>query len=183
MRRREDTERPDPLRVQGGEGPRRGPSDTVADDDGVLLAERADDARGVGGGILQVVAAGRLVRGAVAAQVERGDPEPGVDERLELVTPGPPELREPVDEEDERAAARLGDVEAGAVRRDEAVLPRARQEDGGGVGVQECEVIAATVAWACSIAFSGLGLALRRALRPRRPRIAAAMKMTPVTIA
>lgn len=169
--------------MQRRERPRDGPAEVVADDDGVLLAEGADDPGDVGSGILQVIAARRLVRGAVAAQVERGDPEAGVDERRELVPPRPPELREPVEQQDERAAARLGDVEACTVRGDEAVLPRPRQQDRGGVGGQECEEIAATVAWACSIAFSGLGLAVLRALRPSSPRIAAATKMTAVTIA
>ena len=54
----------------------------------------------------QVVAAGRLVAGAVAAQVGRDRAEAGVGQRGQLVPPGPPELREPVQQQHQRARRR-----------------------------------------------------------------------------
>ena len=91
------------------------------------LAQRPDDAGDVGGEGEGVVAARRLVGGAVAAQVHRGDAVAGVGEAGQLVAPGPPELREAVQQHHERPLALLGHVEAGAVGGDEPVLPRARR--------------------------------------------------------
>src|SRR5215831_2904045 len=73
----------------------------------------------------QVVAAGRLVAAAVPAQVRGHRSVTGGRQRLELCPPGPPELREPVQQQDQRPLAGLRDVEPGAVGSDRAVRPRA----------------------------------------------------------
>ena len=77
----------------------------------------------------QVVAARRVVAAAVATQVGGDDAVAGGREAAQLVAPGPPELREPVQEQDEWTAARLGDVVAGAVGRDRAMGPRPGKGD------------------------------------------------------
>jgi hypothetical protein len=93
----------------------------VADDDGVLLTQRADQCGDVGGGGRQVVAARGLVTAAVAAQVRRDGAEAGRGQRRQLRPPGPPELGEAVQEQDERIVGRatLRDVEPGPVGRDQ----------------------------------------------------------------
>ena len=67
---------------------------------------------------------------AGAAQVHRRDPVPGVGERADLVAPGPPELREAVQQHDKWALADLGHVKAGAVGGDESMLPGSLDEHG-----------------------------------------------------
>jgi hypothetical protein len=106
----------------------------VADDDGVALAQRADERGDVAGRRRQVVAARRLVAGAVAAQVGRDRPEPGRGEGGQLRPPGPPELREAVQQQDQRTLPGLGQVQPDTVGRGVAVDPGARQQDAGGVG-------------------------------------------------
>ena len=71
-------------RVQRRHRPAEQPAPVVPDDDGVLLAERADQRGDVGRQGGQVVAAGRLVAGAVAAQVGGDDVEAGVGQRGQL---------------------------------------------------------------------------------------------------
>jgi hypothetical protein len=93
----------------------------MADDDGVGLAQRPDHAGRVGRRGNQVVAAGRLVAAAVPAQVGGHRPVTGGRQRFELCPPGPPELREPVQQQDQRPLAGLRDMESGAVGSDRAV--------------------------------------------------------------
>ena len=78
---RQHDEPPHAARVQRGGGPAEQAAPVVPDDDGVLLAERPDQRGDVGGEGGQVVAARRLVAGAVAAQVGRDGVEPGVGQR------------------------------------------------------------------------------------------------------
>ncbi len=86
-------------RVQRRDRPGQHAAPVVADDH----ASRAPSARtmpgDVGGQRVRVVAARRLVGRAVAAQVGGDGAEAGVAERHELVPPGPPELREAVQQQ------------------------------------------------------------------------------------
>ena len=81
----------------------------------------------------RVVAARRLVAGAVPAQIGGDHPEAGVGQPDQLVPPGPPELRETVQQQHERPGPGLGDVQADAVGADHPMGPRAVDEDRGGV--------------------------------------------------
>ena len=78
----------------------------------------------------RVVPAGRLVRGSVAAQVDGGHVVAGLRQGDQLIPPGPPELREAVQQYDKRALADLGHVKAGAVGGDESMLPGSLDEHG-----------------------------------------------------
>src|SRR5699024_1725020 len=84
------------------------------------------DPADVGGEHRRRVTTWRLVRAAEAAQVHRRDPVAGLGQGRQLMAPGPPELGEAVEQEDELTGlrAREDDVEAGTVRRDEPVFPR-----------------------------------------------------------
>src|ERR1700678_3158286 len=95
----------------------------MADDDGIGLAERADQPGRVGGGGDQVIAPRRLVAAAIAAQIDRYRPVAGLGQRDELVPPGPPELREAVQEQHERPLAHARHVEARTVRGHRPVRP------------------------------------------------------------
>jgi hypothetical protein len=119
--------------VQRRHGPAEQPTPVVADDDGVLLAECAHQRRHVGRQRREVVAAGRLVAGAVAAQIGGDHVEAGVGQTGELRSPGPPELGETVQQEDQRSLTRLGGVQPHAVGGDVAMGPRAWEQDARGV--------------------------------------------------
>ena len=128
--------RDDPADLPGcgdRDGPGDQPAPAVPDDDRVAGAKRPDDAGDVGGQGARVVAARRLVAGAVAAQVHGGGPVAGRRDGGQLVAPGPPELREAVQEEHQRSVADHRHVEAGTVGGDHAVLPRAGDPGDGGV--------------------------------------------------
>src|SRR2546423_9537859 len=116
MRRRHDDEPANDLRMQRGDRPGDEAAPAVSDDDGVALAQRRDQPRGVRGKRWEVVAARWFVTGAVTTKVRCGDAQPGVGETDELMAPTPPELWEAVQQQDERATAGLGDVEAVATR-------------------------------------------------------------------
>ncbi len=122
--------------VQGRDGPGQHPAPVVTDDHRVARSQRPHHPRHVGGQRVRVVAARRLVGRAVAAQVGGDDPEARVAEREELVPPGPPELREAVQQDHERTVGRavLGEVEASPVGRHLAVRPRAVDEHDGILG-------------------------------------------------
>src|SRR5674536_387384 len=94
------------------------------------LAECPDQAGDVGGQGVGVVPARWLVARAVSAQVGRYHSAAGGRKVPELMPPAPPELRKAVEQQDQRAAARLGDMEPGAVRADLTMLP--------GAGNQNC---------------------------------------------
>ena len=72
-----------------------------------------DEAADVGGQLVGGVVreAVGLRREVVAAEVGRDDAEAGLDERLDLLPPAVPELREAVQQEDQRALAGLDVVE------------------------------------------------------------------------
>ena len=118
-------------RVQRGDGPPDQAAPTVADDVRPGLPERPDQAGDVPGQRPQVVAARGLVRVAVAAQVDRGHPVPAIGQVDQLVPPGPPELRKPVQQHDQRPVPALGDVQPDPVRTDRGVGPRAGQANRG----------------------------------------------------
>ena len=118
-------------RGQHGGGPGDEPAEPVADDRRAGLAERADHAGDVGGQRGRVVALRRLVAPAVPAQVHRDGSIAGLGQHGDLVAPGPPELREAVEQQDERPRASLDDVEPRAVRRDVTVAPRSLGVDRG----------------------------------------------------
>ena len=86
---------------------------------------------GVGGAGDQVIAAGRLVAAAVTAQVHRDRAEARPGQGGQLVTPGPPEFGEAVQEQHQRPVAGLGGVEPGAVGGHAAMLPGAADLDHG----------------------------------------------------
>ena len=99
-------------------GDRRTP--VVPDDDGLLLAERGDDADHVAdeveeGVLLDLL---RTVGLPVAAHVRRDRPKARVGERLELMAPRVPGFRKAVAHQDERSFSRLGEMDADAVRLD-----------------------------------------------------------------
>jgi hypothetical protein len=72
------------------------PADVVADDHGVPFAQGRDQRRDVGRKRWCVVATRRFVARAVSAQVHSNGPVPGVSQIDQLLAPGPPELREAV---------------------------------------------------------------------------------------
>ena len=94
-----------------------------------LSPSERDDAGHVGGKVRCVVAARGFVAGAVPAQVDRDGAEARVGEVDELAVPGPPELREPVQQQHERPGADLGDVQRDAVGAHDAVRPRTVDQD------------------------------------------------------
>ena len=98
---------PDHLGVVGGQRPGDQPAQAVADHDRVRLAQRPDQPGRVGGGGDQVIAAGRLVAAAVAAQVHRDRAEARPGQHGQLMAPGPPELGEPVQQQHQRPVAGL----------------------------------------------------------------------------
>ena len=73
-----------------------------------------DQARRIRGGGDQVVATGRFVAAAISAHVAGDCAEARTGQRGELPPPGPPELREPVQHEDQRSLTALRDVEPAA---------------------------------------------------------------------
>ena len=104
------------------------------------------------------------------AQVDRDGTESGGGESEHLVPPGVPELWEPVEKDDQRTLADIGEVEARTVRRNEAMLPRAVEEDRRGVLSHRLSV--AIVCWAEVIAFCGTGEAEDSAFFPTSARMA-----------
>jgi hypothetical protein len=115
VRHRGDREPSHELGPHHGRRPGQITAEVVPDQRGVGLTEGPDDARDVQGEVGRVVAAGRSVAAADAAQVHGDGTEPGVGERDQQVPPGPPELREAVQQHHQRSVADFGDVEAGAV--------------------------------------------------------------------
>ena len=113
----------------GGHRPGEQAADVGADDHRVGLAERRDQRGDVGGQVRRVVAARRFVARAVAAQVDGDGVVAGVGQVDQLLVPGPPELREAVQQQHERTGAGLGDVQRDAVGLDGAVRPRAVDQD------------------------------------------------------
>ena len=112
------------LRLPRGEGPGHRAAPVVADDDRALPPEVADEPQHVGRQQLELVAghAFRLVALTVAAQVRRDDLE-ALGQGRDLAPPGVPELREAVQQHDERALACRHVVEAHFSGLREAVLP------------------------------------------------------------
>jgi hypothetical protein len=104
-------------------GHRQEPGDRAAPvvphDDRAGFAQVADDGGDVGHEQLHVV--GFFSRGLVAevvpAQIDRGDAKPGGGQRPHLLAPRVPEVREPVEHDDERALPelRVVDLHAAAV--------------------------------------------------------------------
>ena len=137
----QDRQAGDQARVQRGDRPADHAAPAVPDDPGRGLAERADQPGDVARERPEVVAARGLVRVAVAAQVHRDGPEPRLGQRRQLAAPGPPELREAVQQHHQRRTrvARLRDVQADAVRGDVTVLPRSGQPDRRRVGNRPSE--------------------------------------------
>ena len=96
------------------------------------MPERPDQARGVAGQRPPVVAAGRFVAAAVAAQIDGHRADTG--QAPQLMAPRPPERTEPVQQDDQRTGGGrregaggwvgLDDVEADAVGVDVEVSPR-----------------------------------------------------------
>lgn len=115
-----------------GGGPREVSAQVVSHERRVGLAEGAHDAGDVEGQVGGVVPPRRTVAAAHPAQVHGHRAVPGVRERRQLMPPGPPELREAVQQQHQRPVAHLGDVEARAVGRHIAVDPRTIEADGGG---------------------------------------------------
>src|SRR3954471_5959602 len=101
-----------------------GPGDlrppVVTDDDCVAFAQRADQAGDVRRQRQRVVAPRWLVTRAVAAHVGRDGAVAALCEGEHLMPPRPPELGEPVQQDDQGSAADFGYVEADAVRADVA---------------------------------------------------------------
>ncbi len=111
---------------QQGRVPRDRRTPVVADDDGLLLAERAHESDVVGD-VAQhpvVLDGRRRRRTAVAAHVDGHGPVAGGGERRQLVAPRVPRLREPVDEQHQRPLALLHDVQADAVGRHDPMFHR-----------------------------------------------------------
>ena len=102
----------DPVRPQqrGVPGHRRAP--VVPGDDRLLLAERVHQPDDIAGQVQDRVGvrAGGLVGAAVPALVRRHGVEAGGGQRDQLMTPGVPGFGEAVQQQHQRAAARLGDV-------------------------------------------------------------------------
>src|SRR5439155_26570361 len=94
------------------------------------LAERPDQAGRVRGGGDQVIAPGRLVAATVTTHVAGDGAEARAGQRGELPPPGPPELREPVQHQDQRPLTALCDVEPAAVGADGPVCTWSVQVDG-----------------------------------------------------
>ena len=134
VRHRQHDQPPHAARVQRRRRPAEQPAPVVPDDDRLPLAEGPYQRSDVGRQVRQVVAAGRLVAGAVPAQVGGDDAEAGGGQGDQLGPPRPPELREPVQQQDQRALAGLGDVQPDAVGGDVAVVPGTREQDAGRVG-------------------------------------------------
>ena len=120
--------------MQRGGGPGEHAAPGVAGQVCPAFAERAHETGDVTGERPRVVAARGLVRIAVPAQIRRDRVEAGVGQGTELVAPGPPELREPVQQQHRRPGARLGDVQADAVGRYVTVGPRPVNPDRGRIG-------------------------------------------------
>ena len=94
-------------RMQHRGGPADQPAVGVADQRRRRVPERADQPGRVAGQRPAVVAAGRLVAAAVAAQVDRDHPGPG--QAAQLVAPRPPERAEAVQQHHQRPrGGRLG---------------------------------------------------------------------------
>jgi hypothetical protein len=96
----------------------------VADDEGAGLAEGVEEgdevADDVQGGV--VVDGRRGVGAAAAAEVGRDDAEAGVGESRDLVAPGVPELREPVQQQQRRPRALLYHMHADPVHLQRPML-------------------------------------------------------------
>jgi hypothetical protein len=132
MRRVDEREREQPLRVKEGRVPREGAAPVVPDDvrAGFLLAlaKPCNEARKIVEERLDAVRsdARGLVREVVAAQVGRHGAEARSRERGDLVTPRVPELGEAVEEDDERSLTLFDPVEPDPVHAALAVRPRFR---------------------------------------------------------
>jgi hypothetical protein len=105
--------------VPGGRG-----APVMADDEGAGLAEGVEEgdevADDVQGGV--VVDGRRGVGAAAAAEVGRDDAEAGVGESRDLVAPGVPELREPVQQQQRRPRALLYHMHADPVHLQRPML-------------------------------------------------------------
>jgi hypothetical protein len=95
----------------------------VTDDHGVLLAQCRDQSDDVADEMkLRVrVVLVRRVRLSVAALIRRDDVIAGIRERGQLMAPRIPRLREAVDQQHYRPTARLCNVQADTVARDDAM--------------------------------------------------------------
>ena len=103
-------------------GDRRAP--IVADNDEPLMTERVRQIDDVVRQIDDVVGfdLGRTIAAAVAALVGRGDLEPGVNKRINLMSPKVPALREAVQENDQGAFAFDYNAQPDAVRFDQSKI-------------------------------------------------------------
>ena len=102
----------------------------MADDRRVLLPEGVHDAHVVGDVREHPVGLDRARLGgaAVPADVDRDRPVPRVGERRELMAPRVPGLGEAVDEQHERAAALLAEVDAPAGDVDQSMDHRTESD-------------------------------------------------------
>src|SRR5208337_5119949 len=111
---------PESVRPQqcGVPGDRSAP--VMADDRGPLLPERVDDADHVADEVQERIFLDlfRPIRLAIAAHVRRDRMVAGFRERLQLPSPGIPGFGKAVAEDDERAFARLGEMDADSIRLD-----------------------------------------------------------------
>jgi hypothetical protein len=99
VRRTQHHQPADQLGVEGGRRPADHPAGTGAHDHRGALTQRADQAGHVRGHRVAVVAARWLVAGTVAPKVDRDGPEARVGHLGQDLVPGPPELREAVQEQ------------------------------------------------------------------------------------
>ena len=130
VRHRHGDDGPDDLGLEHRGRPGHQAAPAVPDDHRLGHAQRADDAGDVGRQGARVVALGRVVGAAVAAQVHRDRAVAGVGEGGQLLPPRPPEGREAVQEQDGRSVADVDDVEARPVGRDVPVGPGPGGPDG-----------------------------------------------------
>ena len=101
------------LRVKESELPSQVAAPVVADDDGLLNLKRAEQRRQIAGQRFDVVGLDRLRRAAAAetAQVGRDRAPPRLRDRLHLMAPRIPKLREAVEQQHGLALAALGYVQ------------------------------------------------------------------------
>ena len=102
--------------VQPGEGPRDRCAPVVPDHDRLLLAVGVDDAENVAGQFLYAVSRLHAIlrRTPVSPLVDGDRAVAGLGERGELVPPGVPGLREPVDQHHQRSLALFHSMDPGA---------------------------------------------------------------------
>ena len=97
----------------------------MADDNGVPFPHRTDEPDNVGGHRIGVVSARRFVAGPVTTQID--PPRPGIRRRREPGSGSATSTRTPgtVQQNDERARSRFGDVESDSVGINKPMTPRA----------------------------------------------------------